>query len=214
MSKLLKKIPYHQTGEGTRRGPEGSSMHSSIGEGRPSDAGPRFVPPVSFVSHQIHVIYEVYCDMQLTRCSHNAVNYTTLGLGGNMRRSNIGVGEQCGAHIYVYIYIYIYISIYIHNSCFQSAARSDPVVLDNVRGSTLGKQLFANICLFIIQSLLFFYFAVFLIFLIVPFSFSVCFFFGLFSFLCISKNNYSIMHTNGLPEYFLRSTSLYMRSAF
>ena len=38
-------------------------MYSSIGEGRPSDAGgPRFEPQ-SALFHQIHVFYEVYCDM-------------------------------------------------------------------------------------------------------------------------------------------------------
>ena len=56
-------------------------MHSSVGEGPPSDAGgPRFDPQcLSF--HQIHTIYKVYCDMQLARCSHNVVNYMTLGFG-------------------------------------------------------------------------------------------------------------------------------------
>ena len=47
----------------TRRGPEGSCMYSSIGEGRPSDAGgPRFEPQC-LLFHQTHIFYEVYCDM-------------------------------------------------------------------------------------------------------------------------------------------------------
>ena len=47
----------------TNVGPEGSCMYSSVGEGRPSDAGgPRFDPQCPLF-HQIHVIYEVYCDM-------------------------------------------------------------------------------------------------------------------------------------------------------
>ena len=48
------------TREGTRRGPEGSCMYSSVGEGRPSDAGaPRFDPHCPPL-HQSHVIYEVF----------------------------------------------------------------------------------------------------------------------------------------------------------
>ena len=41
-------------------------MFSSIGEGLPSDAGgPRFDPQCPLL-HQIHAIYEAYCDMYLT----------------------------------------------------------------------------------------------------------------------------------------------------
>ena len=51
------------TREGTRRGPERSCMYSSVGEGRPSDAGgPRFDPQCPPL-HQTHVIYEVCCDL-------------------------------------------------------------------------------------------------------------------------------------------------------
>ena len=67
-------------------------MYSSIGEGLPSNAGgPRFDPQCPLF-HQIHAIYEVYRDMQLTRCSHNVVNYMALGLGENVRRSKIRGG--------------------------------------------------------------------------------------------------------------------------
>ena len=41
-------------------------MCSSIGEGLPSDAGgPRFDPQRP-LPHQVHAIYDVYCDVLLT----------------------------------------------------------------------------------------------------------------------------------------------------
>ena len=59
-------------------------MYGSIGEGRPSDAGgPRYDPQCPLFQ-QTHVFYKVDCDMWLARCSHNVVNYTTLGLGENI----------------------------------------------------------------------------------------------------------------------------------
>ena len=62
MKQLLKKALLLDKG-GTRRGPEGSCMYSSIGEGRASDAGgPRFEPQCPLF-HQIHVFYDVHCDM-------------------------------------------------------------------------------------------------------------------------------------------------------
>ena len=91
-------------------------MYGSIGEGRPTDAGgPRFDPQCPLF-HQPHIIYQVHCDMQLARCSHNVVNYMVLGLGENMRRSKIRGGiEQRPYYTYVYIYIYIYtICAYIY----------------------------------------------------------------------------------------------------
>ena len=82
-------------------------MYSSIGEGLPSDAGgPRFDPQCPLF-HQIHTIYEVHCDLWLTRCSHNVVNYMTLGLGENglggaaVKNQGGGIGQR------PYIYIYI-----------------------------------------------------------------------------------------------------------
>ena len=82
-------------------------MYSSIGGGLPSDVGgPRFDPQCpSF--HQIHAIYEVYCDMWLTRCSYNVVNYMTLGLGEN-GLGGAAVRNQGGdrtAPLYIYIYM-------------------------------------------------------------------------------------------------------------
>ena len=59
-------------------------MYSSVGGGRPSDAGgPRFDPQCP-LPHQSHEIYDDYCDMWLTRCSQNGVNYMTAGLCGNI----------------------------------------------------------------------------------------------------------------------------------
>ena len=94
-------------------------MYSSIGEGPPSDAGgPRF-DPQCLLFHQIHAIYKVYCDMQLTRCSHNVVYYMTLGFGvrqepaKNRNLPKVGEGDSA-ASIYIYIYIYTHVYIYIY----------------------------------------------------------------------------------------------------
>ena len=60
---IIEENPLSLDRGGTRRGPEGNCMYSSIGEGRPSDAGgPRFDPQCPLF-HQIHSNYEVYCDM-------------------------------------------------------------------------------------------------------------------------------------------------------
>ena len=59
---IIEENPLLLDKGGTRRGPEGSCMYSSIGAGRPSDAGPRFEPQCPLF-HQIHVFCEVYCDM-------------------------------------------------------------------------------------------------------------------------------------------------------
>ena len=60
---VLAKWDKRVAREGTRRGPEGSCMYSSIDEDRPSDAGgPRFDSQCPLF-HQSHEIYEVYDDM-------------------------------------------------------------------------------------------------------------------------------------------------------
>ena len=62
MKQLLKNTPTIRQG-GTRRGPEGSCMYNSIGEGRASDAGGLRFEPKCPLFHQMHVFYGVYCDM-------------------------------------------------------------------------------------------------------------------------------------------------------
>ena len=51
---IIEENPLPLDRGGNKRGPEGSCMYSSIGEGRPSDAGgPRF-DPTCLLFHQIH----------------------------------------------------------------------------------------------------------------------------------------------------------------
>ena len=90
-------------------------MYSSIGGGLPSDAGGSRFDPQRPLFHQIHANYEVYCEMWLTRCSHNVVNYMTLGLGEN-GLGGAAVKNQGGdrtAPIYIYIYIYTYMFCFV-----------------------------------------------------------------------------------------------------